>query len=335
MKPIDILKHFLEDGFTQKEFATFLKLTRQTVAKIQSGEYHPLKEETKEKLSLLDGRSKEEVEKIMLIDKKLDEIKGVLFSGNAEYIDQAFEGIDYMHYWITDPKFKEQPKYHKFYFGHMNNFYPRFNQAALFMRDTLERRKYPLVTYQVDYANNLITSACIKAFKKEYEKPEYNLDDVLFPLNFIAFFKLLNERIKPKARFLLYLDYVDDDWEYINGEVKKNDLIRNEIYDLSRLLNFFDNAQNYYGPLIEDALTQFKISFDINRLLSDCTYRADKIIELVNMISLDELSEKKQDKSSFLFDSHGLKRDNSFINKERRKLKGKKYEKHTDFVKKD
>lgn len=322
MNSLEILKYLNQLDIKQKDIASYLGITRQTVAKIQNGEYYQLKEPVKEKLSMLENRTKDEVEKIMLIDSKLDEIKKTIITGDLEYIDQAYEGISYMHYWITDSKFIEQPKYHKYYFGHMNNFYPRYNQAALFMRNTLNRRKYPLVTFQVDYKKNLITSACIKSFKPEFYKPEYNLSDVHFPIQIEAFIQLLNDRIKPKAKFLVYLDYLDDDWDYVIGKTRKKDQVQNEIYDLSRLLNFFENAQNYYGPLIEDALSQFKINYEKDKLLRDCYYRADKIVELINMISLDGLSEKVYDKSSYLFDSHGLKRENNYMKKERRKLKG-------------
>jgi len=322
MNSLEILKYLNQLDIKQKDIASYLGITRQTVAKIQNGEYFQLKEPVKEKLSMLENRTKDEVEKIMLIDSKLDEIKKTIITGDLEYIDQAYEGISYMHYWITDSKFIEQPKYHKYYFGHMNNFYPRYNQAALFMRNTLNRRKYPLVTFQVDYKKNLITSACIKSFKPEFNKLEYNLSDVHFPIQFEAFIQLLNDRIKPKAKFLVYLDYLDDDWGYVIGKTGKKDQVQNEIYDLSRLLNFFENAQNYYGPLIEDALSQFKINYEKDKLLKDCCYRADKIVELINMISLDGLSEKVYDKSSYLFDSHGLKRENNYMKKERRKLKG-------------
>lgn len=322
MLPKEILKQHINSGISQVAFAKYLGITRQTVAKIARDEYYKFKEEAVYKLEALKNRSKEEVESIMKIDSKLEDIKNVIIKGDSKYLNEAFQGIDYMHYWLNDKKFREQPKYHKYYFGHMNNFYPRYNQAALFMRDTLERQKYPLVTFQIDYKNKLITSASIKAFNERFHRLDYNLKKVKFPISFKEFINLLDTRIQPKNKFLLYLDYIDNDWEFIKENLDSETLKGVEIYDLSRLLNFFDNEQPYYGPLIEDALENFRIKFEKEKLFTDCTYRAEKIIELINLISLDALASKKQDRSSYLFDSHGLIRENNYIKLERRKLKG-------------
>ena len=88
---------------------------------------------------------------------------------------------------------------------------------------------------------------------------------------------------------------------------------------------FFQNEENYYGPLLEDALTNFKIEFEKEIIFKDSSYRADKIIELVNLVSLQELHQKKRDKILYLFDSHGDKRSNQFVKNERRKLKKGNY----------
>lgn len=322
MKSEEIIINLLDMGITQIDIGYFIGVTRQTVANIKNGSYKKLSEQAKIKLNYLANRSKDEVEKILTIDKNLDNVKAVVFKGDSEYLDAAYEGISYMSYWLLDDKFILQEKYHKYYYGHMNNFYPRYNQAALFMRDTFNRRSYPLVTFQVDYKNNMITKVCIESFKEEYKKPEHNLDDIVYPISFEQFMQLLEDRIKPKTKFMLYKDYLDDDWQYIIDNIKKNQAYDHEVFDLSRLLNFFDNEQPYYGPLIEDALDQFHVNYSLGLLLKDCNYRAKKIIELINMISLEDLSEKKHDKSSMLFDSHGLKRDNNYMKNERRKLKG-------------
>lgn len=87
------------------------------------------------------------------------------------------------------------------------------------------------------------------------------------------------------------------------------------------MFNFLDNEQAYYGPLIENVLDQFRVRYDFGKLLSDCHYRTNKIVEVVNMASLEDLYRMKHDKSSRLFDSHGLKRDNEYMKKERRILK--------------
>jgi len=307
-------------GITQAELGAYLGVTRQTVAKVKSGAYFRFGDDARKRLMMLDNRSKDEVKKILQINQNLDNFKELIFSSDSGYIDAAFEGIDYMSYWLLGEKFADKKIYHKYYYGHMNNFFPRYNQAALFMRDTLNRQRYPLLTLQIDYERNLITDACIKAFKDEYIHSEHDLRDVKFPIDFQVFQELLKDRIKPNPRFLLYKDYLDDDWEYFTANLK-NRQIDYEIFDLSRLFNFFDNQQPYYGPLLEDVLEQFGIQCDTLRLLRDCRYRADQVVKLVNMVSLEALVEKKHDKSSMLFDSHGLKRDNNYQKKERRKQK--------------
>ncbi|MGI6769167.1 MAG: hypothetical protein ACOX43_08830 [Bacilli bacterium] len=90
---------------------------------------------------------------------------------------------------------------------------------------------------------------------------------------------------------------------------------------MSRLFNFLDNEQAYYCLLIENVLDQFRVSYDKEQLLSDCVYRAGRIVELINIVSLEELYRMKHDKSSRLFDSHGLNRVTDYMKKERRKLK--------------
>lgn len=326
MNSKEIIIKLLDMGITQIDIGYYLQMTRQTVAKIKNGEYLKLSKEVERKLIMLNDRKKDEVEKILQIDKNLNEVKDVIFKGDTDYIDAAYEGIGYMSYWLLDDKFIKKEKYHKYYYGHMNNFYPRYNQTALFMRDTLNRNVYPIVTFQIDYLKNVITQICINSFKPQFKKTEYELSDVELPLSFDGFIALLGERIKPQSKFLVYKDYIDDDWQYIIDHIKKSKSIDYEIYDLSRLFNFFDNQQPYYGPLLEDVLSQFRIEYDKKKLLSDCCYRAEKIIELVNMNSLDDLAEKKHDKSSMLFDSHGLKRDNNYMKKKRRKLKEKNYD---------
>lgn len=318
-----IVNLVLKENITQQELGYYLEVTRQTVAKISSGDYVKLSSNSKYKMEKLNNRSIDEIRKILKLDQYINEIKERILEGDNKYIDYAYEGFKYMSFWLNDEKFKNQHKYHEYYFGHMNNFYPRFNHAALFMRDTLNRQKYPLVTFQIDYHNKLITDFCIKAFIKENDRSDFSTKEIELPISLQKFLDILKEKIKPSPRFLVYLDYLDDDWKFILDNVKNQWVHQQEIYDLSRLLNFFENQQPYYGPLIEHALKQFRIGFNEKILLSDCHYRANKIIELINMISLEDLHRQKHDKSSMMFDSHGFKRDNRYIQEERRKLKRK------------
>ena len=318
-----IVDFVLGKNITQQDLGNYLQITRQTVAKISNGEYVKLNSESQYKLDKLNNRSIEEIKKILKLDQYINDIRNRILEGNEKYIDYAYEGFKYMHYWVIDDKFKQQDKYHEFYYGHMNNFYPRFNQAALFMRDTLNRQKYPLVTYQIDYNKKQITDMCIKAFTKENDRVDFDTKSLEFPITFQNFLEMLEARIKPSPRFLIYRDYLDDDWKFIIDNVKEQWVHKQEIYDLSRLLNFFENQQPYFGPLIENALKQFKIDFDVDRLLIDCHYRAEKIVELINLISLEDLHRQKYDKSAMMFDSHGFKRNNNYVQEERRKLKRK------------
>ena len=316
-----LINYVLSCSITQIELANYLGITRQSVSKLRKGEYVNLSKETKKKLLNLEGKTENDIYNIFKISKNMNEILNRIVDGDSKYLSEAAEGVGYMYYWITNDKFVDQPKYHTYYFGHMNNFYPRYNQAALFMRDTLDRQRYPLVTYQVDYEKKLILDFCIKEFVEKYSSPLYNVEDVVFPITFKEFMDELEKRIKPSCRFMLYLDYIDDDWGFIVKNIKNHNVTKKEIYDLSRLFNFLDNEQPYYGPLLENVLDQFKVKYDINTLLSDCNVRANKIVEVVNIISLEDLYRLKHDKSSRLFDSHGFKRDNEYIKKERRKLK--------------
>lgn len=321
MEACKIVNDVLSKNITQHELGDYLGLTRQTIANIARGGYTKLSQNAQEKLKKMSDRTEDELKKILTMDRYLDEIKNRLFSGDHQYIDYAFEGISYMHYWITDKKFIDQEKYHKFYFGHLNNFYPRFNQIALFMRDTFDRQRYPLVTYQIDYKINMIKSFSIKAFIPEHYHDTYFVHDIRFPISFQTFLEELKKRIIPHTKFLVYLDYKDDDWKYILSQVPRQWIHDIEIFDLSRLFNFFSNEQQYYGPLIENVLDQFRIPYQFESLMTDCSYRADKIIELINMTSLEDLHRKKYDRFSMMFDSHGLKRDNQYVQKERRKVK--------------
>lgn len=321
MEARDIIFEVLNMNITQQELGDFLGITRQTVANIVKGNYTKLSNKTKKRLDQINERSEEEVIKILKMNRFFEEIKDRVFIGDHQYIDYAYEGFSYMHYWITNPKFIGQEKYHKYFFGHLNNFYPRFNQIALFMRDTLNRQRYPLITYQIDYKINKIKNFSIKSFVAEHKKEEYDTSSIIFPISFQRFFEELKKRINPSTKFLLYLDYKDDDWKYILSQVPNQWIHEIEIYDLSRLFNFFTNEQMYYGPLIENVLDQYRIPYKFDKLMTDCSYRADKIIELINMNSLEELHQKKYDKSSMMFDSHGLKRDNQYVQNERRKIK--------------
>jgi transcriptional regulator with XRE-family HTH domain len=316
-----IVEDVLSHNITQQELGDYLEITRQTVSKIKNGEYVKLSRKTEEKLSHLENRTQYEIDSLIKLDQMLLEIRDRVIKGDSKYLTEAREGIGYMHYWLTDEKFLNKENYHTYYFGHMNNFYPRYNQAALFMRDTLNRQKYPLVTFQVDYEKKMITDFCIKAFVPEHENDRYKLEGVSLPISFERFLEELTNRIQPTLRFMVYRDYKDDEWDFILRNVKKHRIHEREIYDLSRLFNFLDNEQAYFGPLIENVLSQFRINYDLSKLLTDCYYRADKIVEVVNLVSLEELYRKKIDKSSRLFDSHGLKRDNEYMKKERRNLK--------------
>src|SRR5690554_6269075 len=305
----EIIIKILKYGITQESLGAFLGVTRQSIAKITKGGYVILPIKGKERLEKLVNRTEEEVKLLIELDKIQSEIFERMMKGDEDYLNKAIQGFRYMHYWIMDPKFNEQPKYHAMYLGHMNNFYPRFNQAALFMRDTLNRQKYPLLTYQIDYKHKKITSFHLKAFVPEYQKSNYSTDAIDFPISFQEFIDYLEKTIVPSPRFLLYKDYQDDDWQFILENIKKNQWVhKEEFYDLSRLFNFFQNEENYYGPLLEDALTNFKIEFEKEIIFKNSSYRADKIIELVNLVSLQELHQKKRDKILYLFDSHGDKR---------------------------
>lgn len=317
----EVFELLLKCNVSQLDIAQYLGITRQTVSKLSKGEYVNLSSKTKIKLKNLENRSSNDIENMIRINKNIEEISKRILKGDSKYLTEALEGINYMHYWLTDDKFINQENYHTYYFGHMNNFYPRYNQASLFMRDTLNWQKYPLVTYQVDYERKLILNFCIKEFIPKYSNKLYDISNINFPISFEEFVNELDIRIKPSFRFLLYLDYKDDDWSFILQNIKKQKIHSIEFYDLSRLFNFLDNEQAYYGPLIENVLDQFRVQYDFGKLLSDCHYRANKIVEVVNMASLEDLYRMKHDKSSRLFDSHGLKRDNEYMKKERRILK--------------
>lgn len=321
MKNEEIVINVLNSNITQEELGQYLEVTRQTVAKISRGEYVKLSDKSVYRLNALIDKSMDEISQIIDLDRFLKDIFDRMIKGDKKYISRAHEGFKYLHYWLLDEKFESKPEYHEMYFGHMNNFYPRYNQAALFMRDALNRQRYPLLTYQVDYQKKLITNFSLKAFVKEYDRPSFTTNDINFPIDFKSFLEILIEKILPKPRFLIYKDYIDDDWQFILDNVKEQWIHKEEVYDLSRLLNYFGNEQKYYGPLIEDSLKNFDIHFDEMKIHYDCEYRAELIVKLINMISLEPLHHQKHDKSSFLFDSHGFKRDNRFVRDERRKLK--------------
>lgn len=229
MKYRELVTKVLSKSITQESLGDYLGVTRQTVAKLSRGDYVKLSIDSVKKIEALINRNYEEIHEIISIDKFIKDIFQNIIKGDEKYINRAYEGFKYMHYWINDDKFASQRKYHEFYFGHMNNFYPRFNQAALFMRDTLNRQKYPLVTYQIDYKNRKVTDFCIKAFVKKHDKFEYDTKNIIFPITFEQFFSYLQEKVKPKPRFLIYKDYLDDDWSFMLSELKNHWILREEV----------------------------------------------------------------------------------------------------------
>lgn len=319
----ELINHLLDEGFTQIQIANYLGVTRQTIASINLGKYVKLSEKASRKLSFLESQSKSIVETIFKIDLQLDELKESVISKDGGYISQAAVGINDFHYWITSKKFESNLRYHKAYFGHMSNFLPRYNQAGLFMRDYFKRQEYALVTLQVDYDKKLITQLTIKSFVPEYARASYDLSNEVYPLDFSRLAYILKTKLLKPYRFMVWKDFLDDEWEFIKTNVKKNEFPDGEIFDLSRLFNYLEHPIPYFGPLLERVLTQFRIKFDLHHLLSDSDYRADRIIELVNMVSLYQLSKEEPDNYDRLFDSHGLKNNNHFNTLERRKLKNK------------
>src|SRR5690554_6491991 len=153
MEQQHIVNRVLNANITQERLGNYLEITRQTVAKLSRGEYVKLSSTCQKRLLAFDNKSDEDIRHMIALTEYMKSIQTQIMTGDSDYVKKAHEGFKYMHYWMRDDKFNKQAKYHIYYFGHMNNFYPRFNQAALFMRDTLDRQKYPLLTYQIDYQN--------------------------------------------------------------------------------------------------------------------------------------------------------------------------------------
>lgn len=316
-----VIDSVLNQGITQVALADYLGVARQTVAKIKENKYTKLSEFAANKLRTLENRSKDELDKLIEIDGYIKAIGEEILMMNLESLDYAIAGIKYMHYWICDANFENKNSYQKYYFGHLNNFYPRFNQAALFMRDTLNRQVYPVITVQLDYKKKIVKNYCIKSFLDKYDKIEYSNKESELPITIDQFVEEVFQKVNRSTRFLVYGDYKDDEWSFIMKHNKSKKIAYQSFYDLSRLFNHFSNEQPYFGPLLEDVLNQFEIPFELDKLLLDCEYRALKIIKLVNMVSLQNLHEEKYDKSSLLFDSHTEQKDMTYQQKIRRRLK--------------
>lgn len=318
----EVVNELLEDKkINVTELAHFIGVSRPIIYSIKNGQHFKINEDKINRILCLKGRDLDEIRIIFEMNENFIKMQNYLIFKDKGYILKAKSSFDSLFHWLMDQKFQDSLKYSDAIFGHINNFFPRYNQLALFMRKPIWREKYPLITYQIDYDKKMITDMSIKVFDKKYMKSEYDISNIEFPISFNRFEDELVNRIKPTLRFVTYRDYQDDDFKFILENLKSKKIKETEIYDLSRLFNHFGNQKDFYGPLIEDILSYVKIDFDKEIIHKDCHYRGDKIIELINFMSLKYLEEKDNESIDQLFDSHGLKNDNEFIRKNRRLLK--------------
>lgn len=318
-----LVNEILNSGITQLELANFLKVTRQTVKRLSEGFELTCKMPNFE---LIEDKDIETIKIIIQIYSFSNEIIKSISSKSSNTIEKAYEGYKYLHHWCLDPKYDE--KFIGFIFGHITNFHMRYNPFSLLLRDFFYKEDLPLLTFNIDYHHKNIKSFYLIEFDNDNSKGYtefFNKKTIQFPIAFEEFIDLVHEMVGGWiVRCNVYLDRDDDELGFIEKNIKKSyieKLDRIHYYDLSRMFNYFENNSKI-GPLIEDVLTNFNVEFDKMKILTDPKYRGEKIVDLVNMVSLSTLRDKSKNNSiDKIFNGSSKNSNIIYTQDQRRRLK--------------
>jgi len=313
-----LIKKLLDNGFTQLQLAEFLGVTRQTIKRCADGDVLTSK---MGKFEYIADKDIETIRKIIRIDEINNQILKRL-SDRPVTIDKALQGFEYLHHWITEDKY--DISYTDYIFGHIVNFHMRYNPYCLVLRDYFHIENYPVLTFNIDYSTDKI--------KNYYVLPIKSQGDLrIFPTNyqsnmqleFTAFIDALYAMSGQTVKLNVYLDREDDELGYIRNKVNneyKAKFDKMSIYDFSRMFNFFETGTKE-GPQIETILELFKIQFTEKTLLKESKQRAEKIIELVNLVSLSKIRENFKIGSDVIFDGSSKRSDKKYLRDKRREMK--------------
>ncbi|MDD3106255.1 MAG: hypothetical protein PHP65_00415 [Bacilli bacterium] len=314
----EIVNGLLDLGISQQSLAEFLGVTRQTISKCADN-YELTKKMNN--LKLINKLSCEDAVKMIQIDVFQKRIMESL-SKKQITIDKALRAFEYMEHWCTDPKYPIE--FINYLFGHIVNFHMRYSPYALLIRDYFGRENHPVLTISIDYTNAMINDFHLESFMN-YSEPQVSLykKQLNLPITLHEFIDYLYERLGKPVRINVYLDYQDDEFDYIDSQLKgeyKTKFRQFSVFDFSRMFNFFE-TNSKIGPQLDKVLANFQIEFDENELLKNCEYRAKMIVKLVKMQSLYDIRENLKTSSDVIFDGSSKNSKTKFINQKRRELK--------------
>lgn len=279
-------------ALTYEEIGSYIGLTRQSVSKICDSEYLRFSANHKKKLDLINGENNEIIKTKYELHKQFEEMFNLFSKYKRENIEYLIDIIKYIKYWPTTEKFGED--YMKYLLIHMNNFHMKLNPYHLLMRRIFHKEYRPVISFNIDYNKNIIKEFAIDSFDsidessaplrydfnyREKWSKKYKTENI----DFNEFVDNLVDFYEGKLRYSIYLDEIDNEFDYIyNNLNKEHKKIFKQIkyFDLARL---FRHEDKYIK--VEELVENFKTKFEEVKLLSNPNYRNKHIIEVVGKVA--------------------------------------------------
>lgn len=331
-KEIRKLKELNDNNeLTQEEIARYLGMTRQTLSKIFDGTLVTITKKNKERLVTLIESEEISLDKSISIIKFYNMLHNIiprLGNMSVSEIKHYEEIVKYVAYW-NDNNFKMR-EYMKKINLHMQNFHMRTNPYYLFFHEFFHKDLAPLLTFDIDYNKNRVNNVIMgNIVENDYAGKGYDLkyqdnwnklvrED---SLTFEMFITYLNEFYKGKVRYNLFLDVVDNEFDYISSKISKKyrDMLSNINYlELDRVFRTLDD-ERYLEEIVSDFFVIDKEEFVRNSI-----YRNKYLIKMIRLVSgYNQVQHSKLDKVMKSSDSENYDKSNHISKeiKERRRLK--------------
>lgn len=293
LKNIQILRELDKyHKLNHQDIANYLGMTRQSLSKIFNNVNVSTSKVIKIRVNQFITNGDVDLEKAASVIKFSKLTTGILDNigdMNLEEIDHYRDIIQYAQYWQeeknTIDKYMEKLNFH------IQNFHMRTNPYYLYFHMFFHKDLAPLLTFDIDYDNNIVNNVTFgNIIKTDYMNRNYDLNyqniwdnkNGIKSQSFEDFIDNILDFYSGKLRYNVYLDYIDNQFDYIYSNLSKKYKEKfNGIHyvDLSRIFTVMGDKKN-----IEAVMSNYT-NVDSKKILSNALYRNKIIIDVIRIVS--------------------------------------------------